>query len=79
MMNRRIRLGMVGGGAGAFIGDVHRMAARLDDHYTLIAGNLSSNPGLALMRARAPGSMTTPRHKAGKHRRGVRRSGALRR
>ena len=38
----RIRLGMVGGGQGAFIGAVHRMAARLDDHYALVAGALSS-------------------------------------
>jgi predicted dehydrogenase len=38
----RIRLGMVGGGEGAFIGAVHRIAARLDDHYTLAAGALSS-------------------------------------
>jgi predicted dehydrogenase len=38
----RIRLGMVGGGEGAFIGAVHRLAARLDDHYTLVAGALSS-------------------------------------
>jgi len=40
----RIRLGMVGGGEGAFIGAVHRMAARLDDHYSLVAGALSSTP-----------------------------------
>src|SRR5438105_12378481 len=33
---------MVGGGQGAFIGAVHRMAARLDDHYALVAGALSS-------------------------------------
>lgn len=39
---RRIRLGMVGGGSGAFIGAVHRIAARLDDHYELVAGALSS-------------------------------------
>ncbi|WP_163266086.1 Gfo/Idh/MocA family protein [Chelativorans alearense] len=39
-----IRLGMVGGGQGAFIGAVHRMAARLDGHYTLLAGALSSDP-----------------------------------
>src|SRR5262245_39098256 len=39
---RRVRLGMVGGGEGAFIGAVHRIAARLDDHYTLVAGALSS-------------------------------------
>ncbi len=40
----RIRLGMVGGGEGAFIGAVHRMAARLDDRYELVAGALSSTP-----------------------------------
>ncbi len=40
----RIRLGMVGGGADAFIGAVHRIAARLDDHYELVAGALSSTP-----------------------------------
>jgi predicted dehydrogenase len=39
---RRIRLGMVGGGQGAFIGAVHRIAARLDDCYELVAGALSS-------------------------------------
>ncbi|SBS29500.1 Glucose--fructose oxidoreductase precursor [Marinomonas spartinae] len=39
---RRLRLGMVGGGEGAFIGEVHRFAARLDDHYELLAGALSS-------------------------------------
>jgi predicted dehydrogenase len=44
---RRIRLGMVGGGQGAFIGGVHRMAARLDDRYELIAGALSSDPARA--------------------------------
>jgi predicted dehydrogenase len=40
----RVRLGMVGGGRGAFIGAVHRIAARLDDHYDLVAGCLSSDP-----------------------------------
>ncbi len=39
-----IRLGMVGGGSGAFIGAVHRMAARLDGKYALVAGALSSDP-----------------------------------
>jgi len=33
----RIRYGMVGGGQGAFIGAVHRLAARIDDHYELVA------------------------------------------
>jgi len=41
---RRLRLGMVGGGQGAFIGAVHRIAARLDDHYELVAGALASDP-----------------------------------
>ena len=40
--SRRLRLGMVGGGRGAFIGAVHRMASRLDDKYRLVAGALSS-------------------------------------
>lgn len=52
---RRIRLGMVGGGEGAFIGAVHRIAARLDDHYELLAGALSSEPGRALRSAEAIG------------------------
>ncbi|BCG75458.1 oxidoreductase [Mesorhizobium sp. 113-1-2] len=43
----RIRLGMVGGGEGAFIGAVHRIAARLDDRYDLIAGALSSDAARA--------------------------------
>jgi len=38
----RIRLGMVGGGNDAFIGGVHRIAARIDDKYELVAGALSS-------------------------------------
>lgn len=38
----RIRLGMVGGGRDAFIGGVHRIAARIDDHYELVAGAFSS-------------------------------------
>jgi predicted dehydrogenase len=40
----KIRLGMVGGGEGAFIGAVHRLAARMDDRYDLVAGALSSTP-----------------------------------
>ena len=39
----RIRLGMVGGGQGAFIGAVHRLAARMDDLYQFVAGALSSD------------------------------------
>ncbi|MDU8942026.1 Gfo/Idh/MocA family protein [Ovoidimarina sediminis] len=40
----RIRLGMVGGGRDAFIGAVHRIAARLDDRFELVAGCFSSTP-----------------------------------
>ena len=47
-----IRYGMVGGGQGAFIGAVHRIAARIDGEFTLVAGALSSDPE----RARASGA-----------------------
>ena len=40
----RIRLGMVGGGQGAFIGAVHRLASRMDDQYEFVAGALSADP-----------------------------------
>ena len=48
----RIRLGMVGGGAGAFIGAVHRIAARIDDQFDLVAGALSSSPDKAIASGR---------------------------
>jgi predicted dehydrogenase len=51
-MIERVRLGMVGGGDGAFIGAVHRIASRLDDAFTLVSGALSSDPE----RARASGA-----------------------
>jgi predicted dehydrogenase len=44
---RRLRLGMVGGGPGGFIGAVHRIAARLDDRFELVAAALSSDPARA--------------------------------
>lgn len=43
-MGKKIRLGMIGGGEGSFIGAVHRMAAALDGHYTLVCGAFSSDP-----------------------------------
>lgn len=49
---RRLRLGMVGGGPGAFIGTVHRLAARLDDEYELVAAAPSSNAERALQSGR---------------------------
>ena len=54
-MPARIRLGMVGGGEGAFIGAVHRIAARLDDQYEFVAGALSSTPEKAQRSGRAIG------------------------
>ncbi len=51
----RIRLGMVGGGEGAFIGAVHRIAARLDDHYELLAGALASSADKAQRSGRSLG------------------------
>ncbi|CUH77518.1 Gfo/Idh/MocA family protein [Tropicibacter naphthalenivorans] len=48
----RLKLGMVGGGQGAFIGGVHRIAARIDGQWDLVAGALSSDP----VRARASGA-----------------------
>ncbi len=50
-----IRLGMVGGGKDAFIGAVHRIAARLDGEFRLVAGALSSTPERALESGRALG------------------------
>src|ERR1700743_2142645 len=40
----KLKLGMIGGGQGAFIGAVHRIAARIDDEYELVCGAFSSNP-----------------------------------
>lgn len=58
LSNRRIRLGMVGGGQDALIGNAHRIAARLDDEYELCAGALSSNPVRAMASAQEIGLPT---------------------
>lgn len=55
---KKLRLGMVGGGAGSFIGAVHRVAARLDDRYELVAGALSSDPDRAAASAAELGIVT---------------------
>lgn len=47
----RLKLGMVGGGTGAFIGGVHRIAARLDGQWDLVAGAFSSDPDRAAVLA----------------------------
>ena len=51
----RIRFGMVGGGPGAFIGPVHRMAAALDGEYELVAGAFSADPEKSRETGRALG------------------------
>lgn len=43
-LGRRLRLGVIGGGPGSFIGIVHRGAATLEEYYDVVAGVLSSNP-----------------------------------
>ncbi len=52
---RKLRLGMVGGGQGAFIGGVHRIAARLDGQWDLVAGALSSDPEKSIASAQELG------------------------
>ena len=42
-MSRKLRMGMVGGGPGAFIGPVHKMAAELDGKIELVAGAFSQS------------------------------------
>jgi predicted dehydrogenase len=44
MLGRRLRLGVIGGGPGSFIGKLHRLAARFDNRYELVTGVLSSHP-----------------------------------
>ncbi len=55
MLGRRLRLAVVGGGPGSFIGSMHRTAARIDDRYDLVAGVLSSDPDRSKAAARAIG------------------------
>src|SRR5579871_2741313 len=43
-LNRKLRMGLIGGGQGAFIGRVHATAAVLDNRAALVAGALSSDP-----------------------------------
>ena len=54
-MKKRLRLGMIGGGQGAFIGAVHRLSARMDDKYEFVAGCLSSTPKKAELSAKELG------------------------
>ncbi len=54
-LGRRLRLAVIGGGPGSFIGEMHRAAARLDDRYRIVAAALSSDPGRARAAARRIG------------------------
>ncbi len=46
-MNRKLRMGMVGGGTDAFIGAIHRLAAFMDNHIELVCGCFSVNPEIS--------------------------------
>ena len=46
-MNRKLRMGMIGGGPGAFIGEVHRKAARMDGGIEVVAGAFHIDPALS--------------------------------
>src|ERR1035437_9589907 len=55
LLGRKLRLAVVGGGPGSFIGAMHRQAAMLDNRYELVAGALSSNPEKSLRAGRELG------------------------
>ena len=54
---RRIRMGLIGGGPGSFIGAVHRLAAEMDREIELVAGAFSSDPARSLEAGRMPDSI----------------------
>ena len=47
-MNRKLRMGMIGGGKDAFIGAIHRFAFNMDGQIEIVAGALSINPEIAV-------------------------------
>jgi predicted dehydrogenase len=55
MLGRRLRLAVIGGGPGSFIGAMHRQAARLDDRYELVAAALSADPQKSIRAGRELG------------------------
>jgi len=55
LLGRRLRLAVIGGGPGSFIGAMHRQAARLDDRYELVAAALSSDPARSIAAGREIG------------------------
>ena len=55
LLGRRLRLAVIGGGPGSFIGAMHRLAAAMDNRYELVAAALSSNPEKSLSSGRELG------------------------
>ncbi len=53
MINRKLRMGMVGGGSDAFIGSIHRLAALMDGQIELVCGCFSSNPDISISSGRS--------------------------
>ena len=65
LLGRRLRLAVIGGGPGSFIGAMHRQAARLDDRYELVAAALSSDPERSASAGRDIGLPTERCHGSG--------------
>ena len=59
MINRKLRMGMIGGGKGAFIGAIHRAAALMDNQIELVCGCFSSKPEVSLASGRNISYRTT--------------------
>ena len=57
-LGRRLRLAVIGGGPGSFIGGMHRQSARLDDRYEIVTGILSSDPEKSKQSSRELGFST---------------------
>ncbi|MFP4567298.1 MAG: Gfo/Idh/MocA family protein, partial [Spirochaetaceae bacterium] len=55
LLGRKIRLAMIGGGPGSFIGGIHRIAATMDDRYEVVTGIFSSDPDRSALAARGFG------------------------
>src|SRR6516225_9089127 len=74
-LNRKLRMGLVGGGQGAFIGRVHATAAVLDNRAALVAGALSSDAAKA--KASAPDYDIAPERAYGSYQEMVKAESAL--
>ena len=59
VLGRRLRLAVIGGGPGSFIGPVHRTAARLDDRFEIVAACFPTTPSVRGPRPRRSGSRPT--------------------